>query len=1194
MDVNLRCFVGRLPRLDASRDFSLYDLVDTTSLDGLILASDLGYGASKEALQRFCLGFAPLPMVAISLEVENMPIILPDNFNGMAQAVNHLLETHNYRRVAFIRGPENRFEAEQRYQAYLHTLKSHDLPFDENLVMAGDFSSESGRSAVRTLLDERHASFEAIVAANDRMAFGALDALQERVLQVPADIALVGFDDLIDAQSLGVPLTTVRQPFYTSGQQAVSTLLRLIHREKITGHVVMPTELVIRSSCGCLPPALRRVNSNDLVTASSTLESRREAVLSALSQTITSSAIPGATISHESITPVLSRLWDAFLSDLRGITQDSFPKAFAQALTIAQQFPMLDKGVSIWHGFLSEFRRQILPYLPDQQAILRAEDMLEQGRILIGEAAQRIQASQQRADERREELLQRLGTSLATLVSLKDVAEAARQNFPALGIERCHIALYDVADFGPLMVDPHDLNAKLFLKYARGEVELVQNGQAFPARQLAPADLLPQDRRYTAIISPLGLAQSPLGIFWNEVGPKDWEIHIRVINLLSSALFRAVLINQREKSMQEIGQLLVSAEQRSVELAIAKEVAEEAAHHTQTALQETEGLLRAARAILGATYVIEISQKFTDHLHSLVQVDQVLIHIVDQERKRTLLNVHNGNAVDDPSMTYEELSSGINGMVFRSGQPILSLGPEDEIEPEETTERRRHPGTGSIIAVPLITKGKVIGTVMVLNRIDQRQFNQHDLELLISLATQAATAIESARLYQAEQERRQVAEILVNAGRKLTSTLQLREVPEHILEQLALVVPYERSSLILQEDDNLRIVAQHGFPDDERTKSLTISIREGDVYQQVVAAGRPVIIDDVTKISGWSQVDWLPLNLSWMGVPLFSKEHVIGMLSLTRREVSAFSDDDSILASTFSLQAAIALENAGLYDEITRFNEQLEQMVDQRTEELNQAYQTLEKLDQNKTVFINVAAHELRTPLTVLKGYTSMIGNDPSVIQNAYLSEVVKGVNKGVNRLQGIINSMLDVARIDSQVLDLHPEQTSLPVTIKRIQSDLDPALKERQITLTLEDLDKLPIISADPSLLLKVFQNLIGNAVKYTPNGGRITVSGKTVSDDRLGECVEVLVQDTGIGIDPEYHELIFEKFYQTGTVALHSSSETQFKGGGPGLGLSIVRGIVQAHRGRIWVESIGHSEELNPGSTFHVLLPITWNLPG
>jgi len=229
----------------------------------------------------------------------------------------------------------------------------------------------------------------------------------------------------------------------------------------------------------------------------------------------------------------------------------------------------------------------------------------------------------------------------------------------------------------------------------------------------------------------------------------------------------------------------------------------------------------------------------------------------------------------------------------------------------------------------------------------------------------------------------------------------------------------------------------------------------------------------------------------------------------------------------------------------------------------------------------------------VLKGYTSMIGNDPSVSQNAYLAEIVKGVNKGTDRLQGIINSMLDVARIDSQVLDLHLEETSLPVTLKRIQSDLAPALKERKITLTLVDPENLPIIKADPTLLLKVFQNLIGNAVKYTPDGGKITVSGKTFTDERMGEYVEILVQDTGIGIDPEHRELIFEKFYQTGTVALHSSSETQFKGGGPGLGLSIVRGIIQAHHGNIWVESPGYDEELCPGSTFHVLLPVAGNLP-
>jgi GAF domain-containing protein len=210
---------------------------------------------------------------------------------------------------------------------------------------------------------------------------------------------------------------------------------------------------------------------------------------------------------------------------------------------------------------------------------------------------------------------------------------------------------------------------------------------------------------------------------------------------------------------------------------------------------------------------------------------------------------------------------------------VLSRAADDGIEPPETVERRLRAGTGAIIVVPLKTKDQVIGTVTALNRVDQRQFDQHDVDLLMSLATQAATAIEGAHLYQAEQERRQVAEILVQAGRKLTSSLKLHEVPGYILEQLALVVCYERCSLILQEGDSLRIVAQRGFPDDERARDLHISIREGDVYQQVVAAGRPIIIDDVTRTPGWQQVSWLAINHSWMGVPLFCF-HVIGMLDV--------------------------------------------------------------------------------------------------------------------------------------------------------------------------------------------------------------------------------------------------------------------------------------------------------------------------
>jgi signal transduction histidine kinase len=148
--------------------------------------------------------------------------------------------------------------------------------------------------------------------------------------------------------------------------------------------------------------------------------------------------------------------------------------------------------------------------------------------------------------------------------------------------------------------------------------------------------------------------------------------------------------------------------------------------------------------------------------------------------------------------------------------------------------------------------------------------------------------------------------------------------------------------------------------------------------------------------------------------------------------------------------------------------------------------------------------------------------------------------------------------------------------------------LAERQLSFDIDDLSKLPLIQADSALLLKVFQNVIVNAIKYTPDGGRVTISGQHLLDEKLGDCVEIQVRDTGIGIDPQYLELIFEKFYQTGETALHSTGKTTFKGGGPGLGLSIARGVVQAHGGRIWAVSQGYDEKACPGSCFHILLPV------
>ena len=257
-------------------------------------------------------------------------------------------------------------------------------------------------------------------------------------------------------------------------------------------------------------------------------------------------------------------------------------------------------------------------------------------------------------------------------------------------------------------------------------------------------------------------------------------------------------------------------------------------------------------------------------------------------------------------------------------------------------------------------------------------------------------------------------------------------------------------------------------------------------------------------------------------------------------------------------------------------------------DDLQKTNKILRQLDRNKLEFIQVAAHELRTPLTVLKGYVNVLHSLPDVKANTALGDILKGINKGADRMHEVVNMMLDVTRMDTETLKI----ASVPVLLKRMIEDLvrefEKAASERKITLITRHAADTPNIHADPDMIEKALYHLIINAIKYTPNGGRVTISTRpvTLDDDKRG--VEIAVKDTGVGLDAEHHELVFEKFYQVGSVDIHSSGKTSFKGGGPGLGLAIVRGIARAHGGKAWVESVGHDEVHFPGSTFYLQLPL------
>ena len=276
-----------------------------------------------------------------------------------------------------------------------------------------------------------------------------------------------------------------------------------------------------------------------------------------------------------------------------------------------------------------------------------------------------------------------------------------------------------------------------------------------------------------------------------------------------------------------------------------------------------------------------------------------------------------------------------------------------------------------------------------------------------------------------------------------------------------------------------------------------------------------------------------------------------------------------------------------LYDHAINYLSQLESdalLADMRAR-LNQAHMQLERLDKSKSDFIAVAAHELRTPITLVEGYANMmLASNPGLRNDEALAPLFEGMSSGIKRLREIIRDMLDVSLITLDMMELHLQPTWLTQVINAVNRSVESYLQDRELDLIIEH-DTIPqrATYADPERLVQVLQKIVLNAIKYTPDGGSIIVTAR-----ELTGFVDVMVIDNGIGISPSDLSHIFGMFATVGDVSLHSSGKTKFRGGGPGLGLYISKGVIEAHGGNIWAESPGYDEQECPGSTFHILIPM------
>lgn len=403
-------------------------------------------------------------------------------------------------------------------------------------------------------------------------------------------------------------------------------------------------------------------------------------------------------------------------------------------------------------------------------------------------------------------------------------------------------------------------------------------------------------------------------------------------------------------------------------------------------------------------------------------------------------------------------------------------------------------------------------------------------------------------------------ERIAKISQTLNSTLDLNMLLRTITQVATELTNTEACSILLFDADTgeLKFVPATASTVAEKLVGIPVPL-DDSIAGWVFKKARPMLIRDVTADPRWNkQVDEMSefQTRSILGVPLKIKKEVIGVLELlNKQDEIGFTQDDIQIATTLASQVAVAIENARLW------------------RDRQQAYEELSELDRLKTDFVNLASHELRTPLAVILGYASFLRDELS----GQASEQLNMVLSSALKLRNLIDDMTNLRHIKTHQVELDVEIFSMRELVQEVLAEFSTLMRAKSLRLkTAFPNDDDPVkIEADRQKMYLIIANLVSNAIKFTPENGAVLVGLL-----HKGQQIILRVADTGIGIDKERQSRIFEDFYQ-----IEPSMTRRFEG--LGIGLSIVKGMVEIHHGQITVESVP-----GKGSQFTVTLPISIDL--